>query len=174
MNKFAMSLMCITSFLSAATLADQAQSSNSVANKPQTTKPTANNNQVASENNAQSIEIVTRPEIVGLWGMEIPNNKSCVEFYNFRNANEVLINSGKEWSFAQYEYQPSLNAPEKLAALAMQIRFDNNQLDCSGHQQDQTGEVAQYFVHWKNPNHIQFCGSEKADKCVANLHRILP
>ena len=123
---------------------------------------------------AQAIEIITRPEIVGLWGMEIPNNPSCVEFYNFRSSNDVVINSGKEWSYAQYEYQPTLDAKQTLAELAMQIRFDNNQVDCSGQQQDQTGEVAQYFIRWKDANNIQFCGTAKGDKCVANLRRVLP
>jgi hypothetical protein len=34
---------------------------------------------------------ITRPEIMGLWGMEIPNNKKCVEYYNFRGMNEVVL-----------------------------------------------------------------------------------
>ena len=31
--------------------------------------------------------VKTRPEIVGLWGMEIPDNKKCIEYYNFKSNN---------------------------------------------------------------------------------------
>lgn len=33
---------------------------------------------VRTASNPNAIRIVTRPEIMGLWGMEIPNNKKCV------------------------------------------------------------------------------------------------
>ena len=46
--------------------------------------------------NSNSIRIVTRPEIVGLWGMQIPNNKKCIEYYNFKSNNDVMIKSGQE------------------------------------------------------------------------------
>jgi len=42
--------------------------------------------------------VKTRPEIVGLWGMEIPNNKKCIEYYNFKGNNNVVIKSGDEWT----------------------------------------------------------------------------
>lgn len=141
-------------------------------NNTSNTTNTSNNSQTEVERSPIRIEM--HPEIMGLWGMAIPNNSSCVEFYNFRNANEVAINSGKEWSYAEYDYQPSLDPEQKLSALVMQIRFDNNQVDCSGHQQDQTDETARYFVKWINPNHIQFCATEKGQQCVANLRRVLP
>ena len=32
---------------------------------------------VRTASNPNAIRIVTRPEIMGLWGMEIPNNKKC-------------------------------------------------------------------------------------------------
>ena len=129
----------------------------------------------ASPQTANTIRIDTRPEILGLWGMEIPNNKKCVEYYNFRGGNEVVVNSGKEWSVGLFDYQPSPdNTMEKLPALIMQIKYENNQVDCSGNQEDQSGEVSQYFVRWKNNNTINFCASEKQDKCFATLHRVLP
>ncbi|WP_130804788.1 hypothetical protein [Acinetobacter ihumii] len=124
--------------------------------------------------NANTIQIETRPEIVGLWGMEIPTNKKCVEYYNFRNANEVVVKSGAEWSYGMYDYQPSQDMNEKLPALIMQIKYDNNEVDCSGQQQDQSGEVSQYFVQWQSPNTINFCASEKGGQCFATLRRVLP
>ena len=122
-----------------------------------------------------SIKVITRPEILGLWGMEIPNNKKCVEYYNFRGSNEVIVNSGKEWSAGLYDYQPSPdNTMEKLPALVMQIKYENNEKDCSGNQVDQSGEISQYYVRWQNTNTLNFCASEKADQCFATLRRVLP
>ncbi len=119
------------------------------------------------------IRIVTRPEIVGLWGMQIPNKK-CVEYYNFKSNNNVLIKSGQEWSSGVYDYQPSQEERSALPALILQVKFDNNEVDCSGYKEDQTGEISQYFVQWKNPSTINFCSNEKAEQCFATLRRILP
>lgn len=128
-----------------------------------------------STSSANLIRINTRPEILGLWGMEIPNNKKCTEYYNFRGSNEVVVNSGKEWSIGLYDYQPSPdNTLEKPPALIMQIKYENNETDCSGRKEDQSGEVSQYFVKWNNPNTITFCASEKGDQCFAILRRVLP
>lgn len=124
--------------------------------------------------NPNTIRIVTRPEIMGLWGMDIPNNKKCVEYYNFRSSEDVVIHSGEEWSYGQYDYQPSEDHNDRLPALIMQIKYDNNKKDCSGQQVDQAGDVSQYFVQWKNEHTINFCMTEKAEKCFATLRRILP
>lgn len=121
-----------------------------------------------------NIEIVNHPEIMGQWGMEIPNNKQCVEYYNFRGNNEVIIKSDKEWSTGRYQYQLPNDRTEFLPALAMHIEYDNNQQDCSGDQVDQTGEVQQFFVKWINPQKIEFCGTEKGEQCFAVLNKTLP
>ena len=123
---------------------------------------------------ANTIRVTSRPEIMGLWGMEITNNKKCVEYYNFRGMSNVVIKSGQEWSYGLYDYQPSEDHNERLPALILQIKYDNNQMDCSGQQQDQTGEVSQYFVKWANDNTINFCANEKGEKCFATLRRVLP
>ena len=124
---------------------------------------------------ANTIKITTRPEILGLWGMDIPGNKKCVEYYNFRGSNEVVVNSGKEWSAGLYDYQPSPdNTLEKWPALVMQIKYENNEKDCSGFKEDQTGEMSNVFVRWENSNSIDFCADEKGDKCFVSLHRIRP
>lgn len=132
-------------------------------------------NAVSPETAANLIRINTRPEILGLWGMEIPTNKKCVEYYNFRGSNEVVVNSGKEWSIGLFDYQPSPdNTLEKPPALIMQVKYENNETDCSGRKEDQTNEVSQYFVKWANKNTIDFCTTEKADQCFAKLRRVLP
>ncbi len=164
MNKIAL-IVPLLILISSSTLADETTAVNP--------SPTLTAN--VSPQTSNTIRIDTRPEILGLWGMEIPNNKKCVEYYNFRGANEVVVNSGKEWSVGLFDYQPSPdNTMEKLPALIMQIKYENNQVDCSGNQEDQSGEVSQYFVRWKNNNTLNFCASEKQDKCFATLHRILP
>lgn len=126
------------------------------------------------QNVANSFRVITRPEIVGLWGMEIPNNRKCIEYYNFKSDNDVIIKSGEEWSSGIYDYQPSAQPDEQLPALVLQVKFDNNQKDCSGQQVDQTGEISQYFVKWKNPYTIDFCSNAKAEQCFATLRRVLP
>jgi hypothetical protein len=120
------------------------------------------------------IRIVTRPEIVGLWGMQIANNKKCIEYYNFKSNNNVVIKSGQEWSSGIYDYQSSQEERSALPALILQVKYDNNEVDCSGYSEDQTGEISQYFVQWKNSSTINFCSNEKAEQCFATLRRILP
>lgn len=122
-----------------------------------------------------TIRISTRPEILGLWGMNIPSNKKCIEYYNFRGGNEVVVNSDKEWSVGLFEYQPSADITQsQLPTLVMQVNYENNEKDCSGSQVDQAGELSQYFVKWSTPNQIDFCTSEKGNECFATLNRVLP
>ena len=130
--------------------------------------------QAQASQTANTYRVVTRPEILGLWGMEIPNNKKCIEYYNFKANNNVVIKSGEEWSSGIYDYQVPQDTTEQAPALIMQVKYDNNQVDCSGNQEDQAGEVTQYFVKWQNPHTINFCAGEKADQCFATLRRILP
>ncbi|MBF4520398.1 MULTISPECIES: hypothetical protein [Acinetobacter] len=127
-----------------------------------------------SVQNTNKFRVVTRPEIVGLWGMQIPNNRKCIEYYNFKSNNDVIIKSGQEWSAGVYDYQPSQDPANLLPALILQIKYDNNEVDCSGHQEDQTGDISQYFVKWKNAHTINFCSNEKAEQCFATLYRVLP
>ena len=127
-----------------------------------------------AQNQTTTIRIDNRPAIMGLWGMEIPTNKKCTEYYNFRGNNEVIVNSAKEWSTGLYDYQPSTETKEKSPALLMQIKYENNEMDCSGRQEDQSGEVSQYFVRWKDQNTINFCATDGVDKCFAVLHRVQP
>lgn len=135
-------------------------------------------NKTVTNTAAQSdngIRVITRPEIMGLWGMQLPNNNKCIEYYNFKGANELVVNSGSEWSTGIYDYQPAPdNTMSKLPVMAMQIKYDNNSEDCSGVQEDQAGEVSQFFVKWNNANTISFCGTETGEQCVVTLHRVLP
>ena len=130
--------------------------------------------EIADSAMSNTIRIQTRPEIVGLWGMQIANNKKCVEYYNFKSNNDVIIKSGQEWSSGIYDYQPSQEERSLLSALILQVKYDTNERDCSGLQEDQTGEISQYFVQWKNASTINFCSNDKAEQCFATLRRVLP
>lgn len=92
-------------------------------------KSQLNKNKVQPTN---TIKISLRPEIVGLWSMPIPNNKQCIEYYNFKSNNNLVVKSGAEWSTGLYEYQPNQQMDNKQAILTLNIQYDNNQLDCSG------------------------------------------
>lgn len=122
-----------------------------------------------------TINIKLRPEIVGLWAMDIPNNPQCLEYYNFKDENDLVIKSGDEWTVGQYQYQPPVDASvSTVGVLMMHIQYDNNQKDCSGQQNDQSNEIQQFFIKWDNPRQIQFCADEKYSQCFATLNRRLP
>ena len=93
--------------------------------------------------------------------MEIPNNKKCIEYYNFKGNNNVVIKSGDEWTSGLYDYQPAQDPSQQIPALILQVKYDNNEKDCSGNQVDQSGEISQYFVKWQNSYTINFCANEK-------------
>lgn len=123
---------------------------------------------------ANSINVVSRPQIIGLWGMQLENNKQCVEYYNFRADNELIVKSAAEWSVGHYQYHAPNSRAEVLPLLVMQIRYDNNEKDCAGIKEDQTGQVQQFFVKWINAQQIEFCGTEKGQQCFAILNKKLP
>ena len=116
--------------------------------------------------------MVTRTQISGLWGMSIPENKKCIEYYNFKNNQDVFIKSAEEWSYGVYDYQGNIDQ-QNAAALTLNIRYDNKQKDCSGVQQDQSGDSFSVYIKWDNPSTIQFC-HENNQACFATLKRILP
>lgn len=126
--------------------------------------------QMTNSNN--NIRIVTRPALVGLWSMSIPNNKKCVEYYNFKNNQDVFMKSAEEWSSGMYDYQVNLDA-NNSAALTINIQYENNKKDCSGIQEDQSGESLSVYIKWDNPSTIQFC-NENNRTCFATLQRVLP
>lgn len=129
---------------------------------------------VAVENMQNQIKITTRPALVGLWGMPITENKKCTEYYNFRTNNDIFIRSGKEWSYGVYDYQPSFDPQLVPARLTLNIRYDNNEQDCSGIQEDQSGEVTRIAIKWHTASHISFCLEDEPNQCFATLKRIYP
>lgn len=129
---------------------------------------------LAAENPQNTIRVSTRPALVGLWGMLIPENKKCTEYYNFKSNNHVFIRSGEEQSYGVYDYQPTLDPKLSPAFLGLHIRYENNQKDCSGIQEDQSGEVSRVAVVWHNSSHISFCLEDRPEECFASLKRVRP
>jgi hypothetical protein len=120
------------------------------------------------------IVIVNRPQVSGLWAMTIPGAR-CVEYYNFMENGEVVVQSGAEWTYGTYVYQVPAVAEPGLPVLAMRIQYDNLQTDCSGNAIDQRGEEQQQYVKWTGPSSMQFCaGQEASSHCFASLNRVLP
>lgn len=123
---------------------------------------------------SDTVKISLKPEIVGLWKMPIASNKSCTEYYNFQSNNKLVVNSGAEWSTGFYEYQADQEVDNKQGVLAMSIQYDNNQEDCSGNRVDQSGEVSQYLLKWRDAQSFELCNTEQANQCFATLSRVLP
>ena len=180
------SMSAMILMMGSANLWAQSQQSDASAQSKQTT-PVAQTQKQQAKSQQQSrapateniMTVSSRPEILGLWGMQIPNQKQkknqCTEYYNFRGDNEVVINSAKEWSTGIYDYRPSPdNTRSVLPVLIMQVVYDNNELDCSGQQEDQSKEISQFFVKWNTPNSIEFCLTEKGEQCLVSLNRVLP
>ena len=121
------------------------------------------------------VEVVNRPLIAGLWGMTIPN-VSCIEYYNFKENGEFIVKSAGEWSWGKYVYQlPEMEAmATTLPQLTLGILYDSNDMDCSGNQINQTGEVQQEYVKWISPSHIKFCATADGQQCPLELHKVLP
>lgn len=127
---------------------------------------------------ANRISVTTRPEIAGLWGMRIPEHPQCIEYYNFKSADQLVIKSAEEWSIGQYQYQPPGSAEDgstlDAPVLSLNIQYDSNGRDCSGQQIDQSGEVQQLFIKWQNSHQMQFCADDAGQHCYATLDRQLP
>lgn len=120
------------------------------------------------------IVVKNRPLIAGLWAMPIPN-KSCIEYYNFMEDGRFLIKSAREWTTGTYEYVLPALGDTTLPLLTMNIRYDNNEVDCSGNQVNQSNEVQRQFIRWdQSKRQIEFCGTPEGEECLLALKRVLP
>ncbi|MFB2539110.1 hypothetical protein [Acinetobacter sp. c3-l95] len=130
------------------------------------------------QSNAQMTAQV-RPNIVGLWAMPIiapETGKQCVEYYNFLSDGQLLVKSADEWSIGRYAIElPSLDSEAKLANMVLEVRYDNNEADCSGKREDQTGERQMFFAKLDvEKNHLDFCADDMGQECFAGLSKVLP
>ncbi len=94
----------------------------------------------------------------------------CREIYNFAADNEMWAVSGKEWTYGRYLVT---HRDEGLPIIALKTIYDNNEVDCSGNQVDQTGEASIAFLN-HDGNKMQWCADPEGTECFMNFSRILP
>lgn len=94
----------------------------------------------------------------------------CRELYNFGADNEMWAVSGKEWTYGRYLVT---HREEGLPIIAIRTIYDNNEIDCSGNQIDQTNEaLIAYLNH--DGNQMQWCADPDGNECFMNFNKILP
>ncbi|MEG9302930.1 hypothetical protein [Psychrobacter celer] len=97
-------------------------------------------------------------------------SNQCRELYNFGADNEMWAVSGKEWTYGRYLVT---HREEGLPIIALKTLYDNNEVDCSGNQIDQTDEALIAFLY-HDGNQMQWCADPEGNECFMNFHRILP
>ncbi|MGP5535816.1 hypothetical protein ACTXMP_01150, partial [Psychrobacter glacincola] len=94
----------------------------------------------------------------------------CRELYNFAADNEMWAVSGKEWTYGRYLIT---HREEGLPIIALKTVYDNNEVDCSGNQIDQTDEALIAFLN-HDGNQMQWCADPDGNECFMNFNRVLP
>lgn len=133
-------------------------------------------NQTTPTNNVQNkspLGLQIRPNLIGLWQLK-PYNSQCIEYYNFQENEQLVVNSGQEWVLAHYHYQYPEHHQESLPILHLSMLYDNNEMDCSGSKEDQTHEETAHFIKWNTPHQFELCNKEDGTSCWVQLNRILP
>ena len=97
-------------------------------------------------------------------------SNQCRELYNFAADNEMWSVSGKEWTYGRYLVT---HREEGLPIIAIKTVYDNNEVDCSGNQIDQTDEALIAFLNHEG-NQMQWCADPDGTECFMNFNRILP
>ena len=97
-------------------------------------------------------------------------SNQCRELYNFGADNEMWSVSGKELTYGRYLIT---HREEGLPIIALKTVYDNNEVDCSGNQIDQTDEALIAFLS-HDDNQMQWCADPDGKECFMNFNRVLP
>ncbi|MEL0619209.1 hypothetical protein [Psychrobacter proteolyticus] len=100
----------------------------------------------------------------------VGKSDQCRELYNFGADNEMWSVSGKEWTYGRYLVT---HREEGLPVIAIKTVYDNNEVDCSGNQIDQTDEALIAFIN-HDGNQMQWCADPDGNECFMNFNRVLP
>ena len=100
----------------------------------------------------------------------VAKSNQCRELYNFAADNEMWAVSGKEWTYGRYLVT---HREEGLPIIAIKTVYDNNEVDCSGNQIDQTDEALIAFLN-HDGNQMQWCADPDGKECFMNFTRVLP
>lgn len=110
------------------------------------------------------------PNIVKSAKVGSKKSVQCRELYNFGADNEMWAVSGKEWTYGRYLVT---HREEGLPIIAIRTVYDNNEVDCSGNQVDQTDEALIAFLN-HDGNQMQWCADPDGKECFMNFNRVLP
>jgi len=119
-----------------------------------------------SEERVLNIQPATSKNLLASVG----KSNQCRELYNFSADNEMWSVSGKEWTYGRYLVT---HREEGLPVIAIKTVYDNNEVDCSGNQIDQTDEALIAFIN-HNGNQMQWCADPDGNECFMNFNRVLP
>ncbi|MGO2339783.1 MAG: hypothetical protein ACTH5M_04190 [Psychrobacter sp.] len=97
-------------------------------------------------------------------------SNQCRELYNFGADNEMWAVSGEEFTYSRYLVT---HREEGLPVIAISTVYDNNEVDCSGNQVDQSGEALIAFLN-HDGNQMQWCADPEGNECFMNFHKVLP
>lgn len=101
------------------------------------------------------------------WGLVLPNS-SCVEQYQFLNAQELTITSASQKVKANYEFIPSDDS-EKLPMVVFRFTADNQKADCVGNAQNLVGQTSSNYIKKESNQKILFCLDEFGKNCPVYL-----
>ena len=119
-----------------------------------------------SEERVLNIQPATSKNLLASVG----KSDQCRELYNFSADNEMWSVSGKEWTYGRYLVT---HREEGLPVIAIKTVYDNNEVDCSGNQIDQTDEALIAFIN-HDGNQMQWCADPDGNECFMNFNRVLP
>ncbi|MDN3440746.1 hypothetical protein QL898_03810 [Psychrobacter sp. APC 3279] len=119
-----------------------------------------------SEERVLNIQPTTSKNLLASVG----KSNQCRELYNFSADNEMWSVSGKEWTYGRYLVT---HREEGLPVIAIKTVYDNNEVDCSGNQIDQTDEALIAFIN-HDGNQMQWCADPDGNECFMNFNRVLP
>ncbi|MDO5769881.1 MAG: hypothetical protein Q4P13_10275 [Psychrobacter sp.] len=138
-----------------------------------------------NDHNTMDLEVISTDENTDQWLLKsasetvikpseqstaVKTKSSCRELYNFGEDNNVWAVSGAEWTYGKY----LVTHPEQgLPIIAIKTLYDNNEVDCSGNQVDQTDEALVAYLNYDD-KHMQWCSDPEGNECFMKFHRILP
>ena len=153
----------------------------------QALKATGNTEYASDKNNedTSALDIISMDENTDQWllksssesvikpseqNVTVKTKPNCRELYNFGEDNNVWAVSGAEWTYGKY----LVTHPEQgLPIIAIKTLYDNNEVDCSGNQVDQSGEALVAYLNYDD-KHMQWCSDPEGEECFMKFHRILP
>lgn len=134
--------------------------------EPEVTAATDGGVLTQKEKRVLNIQPTTKSKLIA----SAKKSNQCRELYNFAADNEMWAVSGKEWTYGRYLIT---HREEGLPIIALKTVYDNNEVDCSGNQIDQTDEALIAFLN-HDGNQMQWCADPDGTECFMNFHRILP